>query len=191
MIVLLNGPPRSGKDAIADMICANNKSFTKLRFKDALVESVSKSYNVSTELIELLLVDERTKEHPLPEFNGLTCRQAMIDESENKIKPKWGKAYFGLATASKMNLDSNYVLSDAGFMEEAQVLIDEFGLDNIVLIQIERAGCDFSNDSRSYLPVENFKYSARLTNNKTIEDFYEKVTDFLDLVEWRKDNANK
>lgn len=47
------------------------------------------------------------------------------------------------------------VFSDSGFQSEMEPLIEQFGIDNVVLVRLNRDGYDFSGDSRSYLePVE-------------------------------------
>lgn len=185
MIVLLNGPPRSGKDMLANKITRQIANFEKRRFKDALVDITSAIYRVPKEMIEEMLEDSEGKEKPSEVFDGLSLRQALIDVSENVVKPRYGKNYFGHATAKTMRKNVNYAISDSGFVEEAKVIVDRFGGQNVVLIRLHRNGCDFSNDSRSYLPVDMFTHVANLQNNSSKHEILEQVIDVIELAQYK------
>ena len=190
MIVLLNGPPGSGKDTLADILVKRNWLFQKRRFKDALVDIAAAVYRVTPAFINEKLEDRIWKETPTEIFDGLSLRQALIKVSEDMIKPMYGNDYFGVSCAKTMNPQGNYVISDAGFESEANVLIDKFGKDDVVLIQLSREGHDFSNDSRSYLnnlPVETF----RIGNHDSIEIFFEKFNILINnLINSRMDKIS-
>ena len=65
-------------------------------------------------------------------------------------------------------------VSDGGFPEEIQPVIDHVGAENITIVRIHREGCDFSNDSRNYLTQDMFEDKINFVdvdNNASIEKF--------------------
>lgn len=175
-ITLLNGPPRSGKDAVADFMFKALPSVIPMKFAKVLKESVHASLGLMSYTGDPLSHDhfEDVKDCvDVRGFNGVTPRQAYIQFSEAFAKPLWGDSIFGewLADDIRMlnrNVRHHVVVSDSGFVDEALVLIERFGADNVDLVRIERPGCDFSIDSRSYLelPVR----TSVIINDGTLED---------------------
>ena len=189
MIILLNGPPRSGKDTIADMMSEYN-GYSKLRFKDRLIKITSAIYDVHENLIEELLDDTEGKEEPSKMFGGLSLRQALIHVSEDVVKPNFGNDYFGKITARYVDPSSKACISDTGFIDEAMAIVEKAGVENILLVHLYRKGCNFSNDSRSYLDADKFKHFLILENNGSKNDALNKVEVAIKLAEWRNENCN-
>jgi len=77
-------------------------------------------------------------------------REAMIHVSEDIIKPKNGKSFFGWKVSKEIEEGVHYAVADGGFVEELVPLIEKVGAENIVVVQITREGHDFSTDSRRY-----------------------------------------
>lgn len=151
MIILFNGPPNSGKDACAEFVKNKFPDFEHLSFKDKLIDDTCFYYGVDRDWFMDQYDNRELKETPYAELGGLSKRQALIHVSEDIMKPTHGKSYFGDAVAAGMTAEGYYVFSDCGFVEELEPLIRTGH--SIVVVQIVREGCDFSNDSRRYLPV--------------------------------------
>lgn len=151
-VILFNGPPGCGKDTAAEAIRREYHGARHMKFAAAVKDGTHVVFglNCATDAFE------RVKNEPSPEFGGLTPRQAYIKFSEEAIKPAFGVARFGLATARRIlgAQDSGatlVALSDCGFNEEIEPVADAVGHENMLLIRIFRPGCDFRNDSRNHV----------------------------------------
>jgi len=99
---------------------------------------------------------EAYKDTPLPEFYGLTPRQAYIIHSEVYTKPQHGKDAFGrfwLEEAQKHPDVPYWLISDSGFAEEAVPVVEAHGRVFCLLFRLHREGCSFRSDSRSYISL--------------------------------------
>ena len=155
VIIVFNGPPGSGKDQACDVL-SKTSSFAHLSFKEQLFKETFKYFGVSKGWFMKGYNDRSVKEMPVPQLkvNGkkLSRRQAMIHVSENYLKPKYGKSIFGDKLVSEMcGKDQTICVSDGGFSEELQPIINRFGIDDLIVVQLTREGCNFSGDSRRYL----------------------------------------
>jgi hypothetical protein len=202
MYIIFNGPPRSGKDEACRFL-VSNYSFKHLQFKDELFKETADHFGVSLEwfMQGYNSVHEGVilKEIPRKELNGLSKRKALIYVSEEIIKPKFGKNYFGVKTAEKIDQVSSYCFSDGGFIEEVSSLINIIGQENICIVQLVRDGCNFSSDSRNYMYgilQEEFGHKSnfiennqkdnyipirmyRLYNNTSVSDFHQSIRKIL------------
>jgi hypothetical protein len=155
--ILLNGPPRAGKDTAANVICAEWPLHArKLGFSAHLKRATHAAYGMPAAPIDQF---EPVKDEPREEFFGLTPRQAYIAHSEDYMKPLHGKRIFGrlwLRAAQKVH-EPIVVVPDSGFYDEAMVAIDELGARNVLLLRIhaEGRGESFAGDSRSYISLPN------------------------------------
>lgn len=183
-IILLNAPPGAGKDHAAKLLVNSLKSCKLDKFARVLKERTHALYGFPQRSWDYY---EDCKEIPTKDFLGLTPRQAYIKVSEQYFKPIHGDRVFGELLLQELNKVSEEIIavSDSGFLSEAEVLIDEYGEDNILLVQIHRDGCDFSNDSRDYIILEDCQ-SAWVINEGD-SSFEEKVLkvvlDWLDQEE--------
>lgn len=194
-IVLLNGPPRSGKDTAAELIqnklkekhpVARCKFATGLRCMAEAAIEASGLLDESAEIVPLFFCDafKDTKQSSLC---GRTPREVLIQMSEGFVKPLFGKDFFGKVLAHeikkvKTTRTSLFLISDSGFTEEAKVLVEKFGAENILLIRLHADGTSFRGDSRSYISL-NDVYSVDVHNPMTEEGLWENlksaVTAFL------------
>lgn len=156
-IIILNGPPSSGKDFIADRLVqlSNTRAQTdKLSLATPIKQSVHKALGIET-FGEGSIDVEKLKDTPLPEFYGKTPREAYIEFSEQYMKPMYGNDIFGKLMVKQLRLKEKYkykaiVISDAGFSEELVPILDAYPDSQVV--RVYRDGCNFNSDSRSYLP---------------------------------------
>lgn len=151
LIILFNAPPRAGKDTVLKMM--DNLPYVHMKFSGPLYKMIQSIFGLTDKFWENLY--ENHKEEPSEYLNGMSPRNAMIWGSENVIKPKFGKSHFGVVAKRSVEINvleerPYFAFSDSGFSEEAGVLVEEYGAENVFLVRIKRPGYDFSNDSRSY-----------------------------------------
>ena len=175
--ILLNGPPGSGKDTVASHLIPYLK-FTHLKFATPIKRMVA----------ALLQCDQRALEQTKDEPNRMlryedsavrrddTPRRLLIALSEELLKPRYGASYFGNALWTEATISSGklFVVSDCGFSEEVGRLVNSAGHSNCLLIRIHREGCDFVNDSRSYIDVNKVK-TLDINNDLTPHDLTMRV----------------
>jgi len=185
-VILLNGPPGSGKDTIADLIVSSHKA-EHLRFKTKLYEITALLNNIDLETFIKYATDRETKESLVLD-RGLTPRALLIEASENVIKPYYGEDYFGIVVGETIrdSYSDLFVISDGGFVDELIALIDAAELTgddiNITVIKLFRDGCTFDNDSREYLPEEvlsKYGITALYVYNKVTIEELEKYVNML------------
>ena len=123
-----------------------------------------------------------------------SSREALIHVSENIVKPKQGNDFYGRKLVERIEANSErYVFTaDGGFNSELIPLL-EAGY-NVYIVQLERNGATFENDSRKLLTEDDFKgedgnmlYNnikfIKMYNNGSLDDLYKTITDFsFDLV---------
>lgn len=153
-IFLFNGPPSSGKDTAAEAMASLFDEGTLVKFAEPLKDGAKALFGLDDEEFKVLDTDP-VKSEPNEVFFGRSCRDIQILLSEEFLKRVYDKRIFGQILTSKIVRDSStlYFVSDSGFQEEAEVLIDHFGADNVRLIRIHRTGKSFEGDSRSYIDL--------------------------------------
>ena len=197
-VYLFNGAPNSGKDASAGIAKKIMGSGVIFSFKDKLYELTAKHFGVDLGLFKAMATDRDLKEvktnviahKPNTLFQkvmyfilslftviGISPREALIYVSEEIVKPKFGKTFFGDSLRDKI-LESKaleFFIPDSGFLEELKPLI-EAGLE-VYLVRIHRDGCTFDGDSRTLLTDELLKAAGisvakvfDLDNNGTLDD---------------------
>ena len=202
MIIIFNGPPGSGKDEAAAFF--KRRGCVHLSFKHHLFRETIKEFDVDTIWFMDGFNNRDIKETPEEDLRGMSRRQAMIHTSEEVVKPKYGKSYFGDQVASQVEHDEKYVISDGGFVEEIEPLIDKVGAENILLVQLVREGCSYRSDSRRYfngqlvdqIVAGHFSYleneyiletelpipTYRIYNNGTLGQFHNALENIYELV---------
>ena len=174
-ILLLNGPPGSGKDMAATFIrkdigadkCVDHKT------KRPLVDIFQAMFAL-TDMQVHNMCETPQKDVAQEMLGGITPRECLIDISERFIKPKYGERFLGETLARRINLSSGIfaTVSDTGFTEEVYPLIKRFGHTNLFCIQLLREGYSFENDSRSYIDCDRLGIrSIRIDNRFELEMF--------------------
>lgn len=177
-IILLNGPPRSGKDTVGRMLVrmlAHNGEALAFAYKFAteLKDMTHRLFATHTADPEAF---ESVKDRPSDKFMGLSPRKAYIAVSERLMKPMLGDEIFGRLLADRLQTDWGFTqrpiyfpITDSGFESEARVLVDRFGAGNVLLVRIHRPGTSFDGDSRSYINVPGV-HAIELHNGGTLAD---------------------
>lgn len=169
-IVAFNGPPRSGKDTLSRMLAEH---------LDEKITMPVMEVSLSTPLRVIAYsmtgwggdTDgenyEQFKTIHFGEF-GKDGRQIMIDISERFLKPT-----YGLDIMSKMLLGSHegfdgvMLIRDSGFQNEVDYLSRAVGSENLYVVNVRRAGCDYSNDSREDV---HHLFNSQIDNDSSLDD---------------------
>lgn len=158
-ILILNAPPRAGKDYLGNYLNSVYPNSEVVKFAEYLKLATHGLYGVidSEGRIAPAHFLESVKDEPSDLFYGLTPRQAYIAVSERFFKVIYDKSFFGERLVEKIERSNAelFIVTDGGFVEEIQPLIDHFTEDNIKILHLFRTGCSFDNDSRDYIPSSN------------------------------------
>ncbi len=154
-VVFLNGPPRCGKDTIANWFAAKH-GFKHTKMATALKTATNHLIGFSKAESEAW---DKVKDEKSDLFFGVSPREFYIKLSEEFMKPNFGREVFGhiwcrenIAHSLIHSENSNvYIVSDCGFIEEMRPIIKNIKPENCILIHVCRDGCTFNNDSRSYI----------------------------------------
>lgn len=194
-VIFLNGPPRSGKDTLAEfMIDIGNKpmvwdTWTLAKMAWPLKRGAPAIFGLSDE--EWQYLEANHKEEPREELLGLTPRELQISLSEDWAKDKFGIDVFGRILLQWMKRQptelgslTHFVISDSGFYHEAVPIINHYGNKNCKLFHIFRDGCSFDNDSRDYIDLsEHGVEMFQIDNNGTLEDLKQVGAGIHDYVQ--------
>lgn len=165
-IILLNGPPSSGKDTAARYICLHFNA-RHHKFSRPLRAAMQEFFGFTPETIKV--VEAHKDERKVALFNDLTWREVLISFSEDWAKPTFGNDIFGKIALGQLLRATGTditVFSDCGFRSEVEVIVDRVGVDNCLVIQLSRDGCTFEGDSRSYLELSDIGVTTvELHNN--------------------------
>lgn len=165
-VILLNGPPRVGKNTAANML-AVEFDCAIIGFSHHLKRMVHGIYLGREGWDMDPDAFDGCKDEPQAMLSGMSWRKAYIFYSEQVIKPLHGKDWFGsqfvkAATASGADI---VVVPDSGFVQEAERTVREFGAENVRLVRIFKDGCSFDGDSRGYIGLKHLGVVEHEINN--------------------------
>jgi hypothetical protein len=161
-IILLNGPPRCGKDTAADAIInmpfARAEHDTRLKWGMSypLKRATHELYGHANAAPDAF---EHSKDEPSAAFMGMSPRAAYIAMSEQHAKKQHGDNFFGHVwkrVIFQETLDAKSALvvaPDAGFAKEWDTPLATFGAGRFLLVRIHRPGVTFKGDSRGYIEL--------------------------------------
>ena len=208
-VIFVNGPPRSGKDtatsALKDLYNLSGPEAERAirdgsmqpgarhciapKMSQPLKDAIMTLFGFTSARMAMI---ETMKDKPSDFLMGRTYRQVQISLSEHFMKPLFGKGIFGKLLLARImpRLRSDappelVVISDSGFAEECTPIMQHVEPENCLLLHLQREGCTYERDSRSYidLPVT----TVQLNNDGTKEAFEKRVvavvTSFLDNEE--------
>lgn len=158
MIIILNGPPGSGKDTLAEFF--KQDGYEHYSFKEPMFRIAQAVLGSHTYFTKFLPDYESrlTKESPQEYLGNLSPRDFMIHISEKWCKPLFGGAFFGehaLASIGKTHSEG-IVVSDGGFPSELVPLLKAGQA--ILVCRLHRKGHTFQGDSRRYLYPGDFEH---------------------------------
>lgn len=155
--IILNGPPRSGKDTLAEGLRRLWPSTSKEKFAQPIVDYMFSNWGVLPDLVDKSLP-------PPGPFKGPPVRQIMIAYSEQFMKPLFGKDIFGKFAVRRIERTivkaPLYIFSDGGFSEEIQCIVDYLGAENVGIVHLMRPGTSFDGDSRDWVTLPNVETFA-------------------------------
>lgn len=188
--IIFNGPPSCGKsEAVMHTV---NKLHTFTDYDVARIRMADPLYNALRELFSLEMGEwedmyNNAKEEPSEQLWGMSPRQAMIWLSEDVMKPKFGKTFFGdIAGLKAMEWFTSYpngivLCDDGGFDYEVRAYKDLLPKHHqLFIIRICRDGCNFSNDSRGYLIEDAF---GGVKEWITLDNRFDSVVDYREEVD--------
>ena len=203
LVVLLNGPPKSGKDTIADALVQSVGPLWSANYKlSSVLKATAKAmFSLSdTQYKALERPENKDKKGTAKSYGVLTnksWREVLISLSEDYIKPTYGKDFFGCAAAKALNTFSSsgyshVFISDSGFREEAETLVTMCPTCNFTLVRLHRAGTNFSNDSRSYWPNQTqvethavpLMNEIAVFNEGTVDQAVIDILSQLERIQW-------
>lgn len=181
-IILLNGPPKSGKDLIG-LYLYDHHEFNIYSFGTPIVETMGVLFP------EAMKDGYRAfKETIVSKKKNISGRDMMISFAEEFIKPKLGKGFFATVLANEILkrdvLESwrNIVICDLGFDEEFDDLVSTLrnaGLEaSFEIWHISRPGCSFIGDSRNLVWRKSIR-TIDIVNDESIDDLYAQVDEVL------------
>ncbi|GIW77925.1 MAG: hypothetical protein KatS3mg104_2988 [Phycisphaerae bacterium] len=180
--LVLNGPPRSGKDEAGKQMAEKGAAVDK--FAEPIRAMLRAVFGLSDEEIERLKGRRSVPyRDTYLEIDGGTLRDVMIDFSEGFMKKWFGEDVFGkmLAERIKSSDSTFHAITDGGFVSEMNPLVDALGKDNVFVIHLRRPGCTFDGDSRNYVRLPgNMKF---VKNDGSLEEFRTKIDKTLKEVE--------
>lgn len=177
--ILLNGPPRSGKDYIGKALWNAVLPMGEFdKFAKPIVDYMLFSHGIDMEKCE--------KDAPHPSLFGKTPREVAIAYSERMCKPVFGLHYFGIKAVDRLRArnrrDQIVIFTDSGFAIEAVPLVQEIGAQNVLQVRVSRPGRTFEGDSRSYWSLPDV-HSIEFVND---QDGRGKITNDLvpEVLKW-------
>lgn len=181
--ILLNGPPYSGKDTFAATVKKHYGSATSHRkFSAPLKLGLTEMFRLTAHEVEKLEADKGT---PSPLLCGMSWRDAQIWLSETVMKPKFGVDIFGrLLCKGVFGMDPKrrlVVVSDSGFLAEANEVVDRFGYHNVHVVELHKPGCTFDGDSRSYWSTDRWNKHV-LHNDGSLAEFEVKAIELTRFI---------
>lgn len=149
-VVILNAPPHSGKDTIADLMVKHFKA-NKVEFKEALYEAMSDHFNYPLYSVKNYCTNRDFKDNMQSEFSELhnmTPREGLIYVSEKVYKPAFGVDYFGKQAANRLLEGVNAFSDGGGWWDELEPVANK--ADRVIICRLFRNGYSFDGDSRDY-----------------------------------------
>ena len=188
ILIGINGYATAGKDSFADCL-VETYGFTKMAFADPLramalaidpIITYSTGWNGNPreirygEILEAIGYDKAKKRYP--EIRRYL--QALGTEAGRRVLSDTLWVDHAMARAADMN---RCVIADMRFKNEAQAVRDAGGL----TIRITRPGVEAANDHISEHDLDDWRFSAVIENDGTIEHLRMAVTDFVgDFHSW-------
>jgi hypothetical protein len=150
-IILLNGPPRCGKDTIAESldeylnsVRGDEYQVYHEKFSAPLKAGVRAIYDLDSHI-------EATKDDTDERILGASYRHAQITLF-NHLSRQHGSTVLGQLFSTRIAGRSGlFIVSDTGRFDEVFPAIKNFDPSNAIVFRIHRDGTTFANDIRQYV----------------------------------------
>ena len=193
MIILLNGPPRSGKDTAAEFIILmlGNSKVHHDKLSKPIKSSLHYIFNFNRTERKAL---EAYKDHKnRSEYGNLSWRGMQIAMFEH-LKETYGPEVLGnlFLRRDRDNGKKHTVISDSGRKDEIEPIIEANPYKNIGLIELSRPGCNYDGDVREYIGQHrSIGHYEKVNNDYDLELFKAQIRRVLvrwELLDVEEDN---
>lgn len=173
LVVLFNGPPRSGKDSACEIIMKHFPEVHYAYFKEVLYRETAKILGLDFNFWAKVCQNGDLKDSPMLTVSTgeteslMTPRDILIYLAEKVLKPKYGKAFIAQGTAETIakliksqreqsNEEAVIVVPDLGFDYEIDTVREMLPNAHVISVAIHRPEFTFEGDSRNYVKKPNF-----------------------------------
>ena len=188
LVIMFNGPPRSGKDSACEIIMEHFPEVHYAYFKEVLYRESAKilglDFNFWASVCQNGDLKDKTMLTMVDGETGavMTPRDILIYLAEKVLKPQHGVDFIARKTASTIvdlikqqheqsNEAAVIVVPDLGFDYEIDTIREMIPNAHVISVAIYRPGFTFEGDSRNY--VKNASFGLHNTGN--YEDLKHKV----------------
>jgi hypothetical protein len=193
MIILLNGPPRCGKDTAAEFITlmVGNSKVQHIKMSRPMKAALRLIFGFT--MAEVRELEENKDQGNGPEFADLSYREMQIKLFEH-LKETYGPEVLGriFIRHDRHTMKRHTVVSDAGLSVEIEPIVEAYPYKEIGLIQIRRPGCNFDDDIREYIGPHRGIGNFEVVENKyDLELFQAQIRRVLvkwELLDDERDN---
>jgi hypothetical protein len=184
MIILLNGPPRSGKDTAAEFIIqllGNSKVYHD-KLSKPMKSGLRTIFDFKSN--EMQALEAYKEESNGPDYGGHSWRAMQIHLFQH-LETTYGSDILGklFIRRNKNNGKVHTVVSDCGRSVELIPIVKDISYGQLGLIRLSRPNCDYSNDIREDVRSEGIKHLAHIDNIHDMDMF--KVQIRRVLVKWK------
>lgn len=188
IVIMFNGPPRSGKDSACEIIMEHFPEVHYAYFKEVLYKESAKILGLDFNFWASVCQNGDLKDKPMLTMSTgetgavMTPRDILIYLAEKVLKPKWRQDFIARRTADTIakliqlqreqsNEEAVIVVPDLGFDYEINTVRGMFPDAYVLSVAVHRLGFTFEGDSRNYVKIPNFG----LHNNGSYEDLKHQV----------------
>lgn len=188
LVIMFNGPPRSGKDSACEIIMEHFPEVHYAYFKEVLYKECAKILGLDFNFWASVCQNGDLKDKPMLTMAAgetgavMTPRDILIYLAEKVLKPKYGKDFIARGTADTIagliqfqreqsNEAAVIVVPDLGFDYEIDTVRKMIPDAHVISVAVHRPGFTFEGDSRSYVKGLNFG----LHNTENYEDLKHKA----------------
>lgn len=186
-IICFNGPPRSGKDTGA-IFLSDFLRCPKFHIADNVKDLTN---NIASYFGINLAITDKNKDLHQDNYPPITPREMWITVGQI-CKKFYGEDCWvntviqRIKQLQQAKCYSAFIVVDIGFQNELDRIVDEFGSENILLIYLNRDGCNYEKDSRYQVQARKGVATETIYNNYSLE-MYKKL--LIDIVsQWIKSN---
>lgn len=155
IVILLNGPKRAGKDtASAALAEAGGAAVRLLKFTDPVKRLAHAAHGIDRPTWWF----EPVKDTRLPEFGGLTPREAYIATGD-RLREERGEDAVAKLFVEAMAASGAEIVVGSDLGREAEVLLaaQAVGAENVFILRIHRDGHDYRDDCRGWIEVPGIR----------------------------------